>query len=141
MGLLITDISYFSVLIAGIVGMVIGALWYSPLLFGNLWIALMGFTEKDITAAKNKNMTLQYALQFVALLVVAYVLSLLIASLGINTIPAVFQLAFWLWLGFQATLELSAVLWGGKSWSLFLLNSAHNLVVLAFMSWVLFLFA
>jgi len=41
-------INYWAVLVAGIVYMVIGALWYSPVLFGNAWMKGIGKTKEQI---------------------------------------------------------------------------------------------
>jgi len=138
MGLFSLDINYLAVFLAAVAGMVIGGLWYSPLLFGKLWTQLSGITKKQITEAKKKSMTVSYVLQFVALLVMACVVAHFIALMRLTTLSEIMQLVFWSWLGYQATLEFSNVLWGGKTWSLFLLNSAHNLVSLIAMSLVFF---
>ena len=47
-------VNYLAVLVAAIVSMVIGGLWYSPLLFGNVWMKLSGITQKDVEKAKKK---------------------------------------------------------------------------------------
>lgn len=141
MGLFSVDVNYIAVFLAAVAGMVIGGLWYSPLLFGKLWMHLSGITEKQIIEAKKKSMTVNYVLQFIALLVMACVVAHFIALMRLTTLPEIMQLVFWSWLGYQATLEFSSVLWGGKSWSLFLLNSAHNLVALVVIGLVFFLMA
>ncbi len=138
MGLFSVDVNYIAVFLAAVAGMVIGGLWYSPLLFGKLWMQLSGITEKQIAEAKKKSMIVSYVLQFVALLVMACVVAHFIALMQLTTLTEIMQLAFWSWLGYQTTLEFSTVLWGGKSWSLFLLNSAHNLVSLIAMGLVFF---
>ena len=138
MGLPTVDINYLAVFIAGLVSMIIGGLWYSPLLFGKLWTQLSGITEKQVAEAKKKSMTLSYVLQFIGLLVMACVVAHFIGYLALTTLSDILQLVVWSWLGYQVTLELGTVLWGNKSWSLFLLNSAHNLVSLVAMGLVFF---
>ena len=63
------DINFLAVLVATIVSMVLGALWYSPILFGKLWAKLSKFTEEDIEKAKKKGMTKNYILNFISLFV------------------------------------------------------------------------
>ena len=138
MGLFSVDVSYLAVFLAAVVGMIIGGLWYSPLLFGKLWMQLSGITAKQMAEAKKKSMTLSYILQFIALLVVACVLGHFISLLQLTLLPEIMQLVFWSWLGYQVTLELSNTIWGCKSWSLFFLNCAHNLVALVLMGLVFF---
>ena len=67
--------NYLAILVAAVAGMIVGALWYSPLLFGNVWMKLMGLGRKQLQAAKKKGMGKSYFLSFVALLVMAYVIS------------------------------------------------------------------
>lgn len=138
MGLPTIDINYLAVFLAAVVSMIIGALWYSPLLFSKLWMQLSGITEKQIAEAKKKSMTVSYILQFVAFLVMACVVAHFIGYLALTTLSEILQLVFWSWLGYQATLELGTVLWAGKPWGLYLLNSAHNLVSLVAMGLVFF---
>ena len=41
-------INYVAVGVAAVVTIVIGALWYSPLLFGGLWAKAHGFSEERL---------------------------------------------------------------------------------------------
>lgn len=41
-------INYLAVLVAGAAYMLLGALWYSPALFGNLWTAGIGKTREQV---------------------------------------------------------------------------------------------
>ncbi len=45
------DINYWAVLVAAVVSMVIGALWYSPVLFGKLWMKYSGLSDKKLAEA------------------------------------------------------------------------------------------
>ena len=132
------NVNYWAVLVAAIVSFVIGGLWYSPMLFGKLWMQLSGLTNKDMEAAKKKGMTKSYILQFVASLITACVLAHFISLLNIGTVPELFQLVFLAWIGFQAANTVGMVLWEGKPWSLYLLNTASCLVTLAAMGLTLF---
>ena len=131
------DVNFVAVLVAAIVSMIIGALWYSPLLFGKLWMRLSNITAKQLAAAKKKNMTAQYIGQFVLCLVTAYVLTHFLAYVGATSVSDAVQLGFWIWLGFVGPVTMGMVLWMGKSFKLFLLDSAHNLVTLLAMGIVL----
>ena len=43
-------INYLAVLVAAIAYMALGALWYSPPVFGNLWMRLIGKTREQVAA-------------------------------------------------------------------------------------------
>jgi hypothetical protein len=44
------DINYLAVLISAIAYMIIGAVWYSPALFGNTWMKAIGKSKEQIQA-------------------------------------------------------------------------------------------
>ncbi len=45
-----TGINYLAVVVAAVVYMIIGALWYSPILFGKAWMAGIGKTKEQVAA-------------------------------------------------------------------------------------------
>ena len=129
-------VSFLSVIVSAIVGMVIGSLWYS-VLFGKLWMQLSGITPKQMTEAKKKSMGKSYALCFVGLLLMSYVLGMFIQIVKASTLPGGAMIGFWLWLGFIATTQLNSVLWENKSWKLYWLSALHYLVMLLVMGAIL----
>lgn len=129
-------INYLAVLVAAVASMVVGGLWYSPLLFGKQWMKMMKFEEKDLPKMKQEAKK-SYALGFVSSLVMSYVLAHFVDYTASTTVVTGLQLGFWIWLGFTATLQLGSVLWEGKSWKLFFLNTAHSLVSLLLMAVIL----
>lgn len=132
------DINYLAVLVAAVAGMIVGALWYSPLLFGKIWMKASKLSEKDM---KKAHMGRAYALAFLGSLVTAYVLAHFVDYLEVSTVGGALTAAFWIWLGFFVTTSLSSVLWEGKPWSLYVLNIAHYLVSLSVMAVILGLWA
>jgi hypothetical protein len=127
---------YVAIIGAGIVSMVIGALWYSPLLFGKKWMELMNFQKKDMAKMK-KQAQKGYAIMFLTTLVMGFVLSKFLDNMGAVTAIEGIVTAFWLWLGFIATMMLSSVIWEGKPLQLYLINALHSLVSLAAMGAIL----
>ncbi len=73
------EVNPFAVLVAGIVPMVIGALWYGPI-FGRRWMALMEKTEEEIREGFNPLKT--YGVSFVLALVTAFVLAQLVTEIA-----------------------------------------------------------
>ncbi|SRR3989344_175255 len=131
---------YLEVLIAAVVSHALGFLWYGPL-FGKKWMALMKFTEKDMEKAKQKGMAKTYSMSFVASLVTAAVLAFLVKDFVDITgaTPVLWNalggalVGALIWLGFVATKSLGSVFWEGKSWNLYFLNTAYDLVNLLLM--------
>ena len=73
------EVNYLAVLVAGIVPMIIGALWYGPL-FGKRWLVLMETTAEEIQEGFNPLKT--YGVSFVLALITAFILAQLFAGMG-----------------------------------------------------------
>lgn len=131
------DVNYLAVLVSAITSMIIGMLWYSPLLFGNMWMKLMKINPKDIEKSKMKGMNSIYLTAFISALLMSYVLSLTIKYVGAVTVLEGLQIGFLFWLGFVATVMLGSILWGGKPLQLYLINVFHYLVSILIMSFIL----
>lgn len=127
-------INYWAVLFAGVIAMAFGALWYSPLLFGNLWAKFSGLDMSNIDSQKKKGMAKTYLLHFIFILIGAYVFAHLIALQNITTVLEGMTLGFWAWLGFQVPIMIGSVLWEKRPINLFILNATHNLVALWLLS-------
>jgi hypothetical protein len=135
----VVPINYLAVFAAAAASMVIGFLWYGPLL-GKPWVKEMGFSKEKMEKAK-KESGKSYPLMFLGSLVMSYVLAhaLVFAStfLGVEGAPAGLQTGFWNWLGFVAPVTLGSVLWEGKSYRLWMINNGYYLITLLAMGTVL----
>ncbi len=132
----IIDINYGGVLVASIVGYIIGAGWYSPSLFGERWSRLMDFGWKK-NAELKKNAPRGYVIGFIAQLVMAYVLALAVDYANATTFALGLLVGFWIWLGFFVTAMLGIVLWEGKPLELYFINIGHYLISLVVMGGIL----
>ena len=132
----ITNVSIVGILAASVVAMIVGMVWYSPPLFGNLWMEAMGVNPKKAPKMDPKS----FGGAFLGALLSASVLAVLIKGLLALTIMDGFAVALWVWLGFYVALELVALSFSAKrSVKLFLVNIGHHLVALLAMSAVLVL--
>lgn len=133
------ELNYLAILVAAVLGMVIGMIWYAPSVFGKAWSRMTGI-NMDKAEMKPKHMLAG----FVAQLVMAYVLAPFIigwhqsevAMYGADAMSGLsvgLQTGFWLWLGIVATVMLGSVLWERKPFKLYMLNSGYWLVVLLVM--------
>ena len=137
------EVNIVAVVLAGIASMVVGFLWYSPMLFGNMWMKMMGHTAKSMKKAQQE-MGMMYALSFVASLVTAYVLFhvMVMSQAYFNYTPMMAGLmsAFWMWFGFIMPVQFTDVLFGGKRKKLFAINTGYQLVSMLAMGLVLGMF-
>lgn len=123
-----------AVLLATLVAIILGFLWYGPL-FGKAWMATMGITPEQVAEVKAKGMPkTTYPLMILSSLVMAFVLGhvYLFGSTFTGTFGVMGGLsaAFWSWLGFVAPVLLGGVLWEKKSWKWWLILSGYYLVSL-----------
>lgn len=140
------SINYLAVIVAAVAAMGLGFLWFGPL-FGKQWKELMGWTGESMQqmnaglAARGLSMNKIYAVQAVGAFIMAYVLahSLVFASAYLNStgFSAGLMAGFWNWLGFIAPVTIGVVLWDGKPWKLWVLQSGYWLVNLLVMGVIL----
>jgi len=131
------DLNYWAVLVSAVASMVIGALWYSPILFGNIWMNLMKIDPKNIDKMKDKGMGKYYFTAFNGSLIMSFVLAVLVDYAGAVTVSDALMLGFLIWLGFSVTVLLNSVLWEGKPVKVYLINIFQLLVSLLIMSTIL----
>lgn len=129
-------VNYWAVLVAAIANMAIGMLWYGPL-FGKQWMAMTGITKESMKAMPMKPWQAMVG-GLVTSLIIAYVLVFFTLT-WVGSLSEALMSAFWIWLGFVATTQISGFLWEGKSFKLFVLNTAYSLVAYGVMAAILFL--
>jgi hypothetical protein len=126
----LAGINPWSVLVAAVATMIVGFLWYSPLLFAKPWIILMGYDPND--KAKLKEMQQgagkMYCMTFVASLVAAGVLAKIISLTTIHSLLYGAKVGFAVWLGFVTTVQLTDMLFGKRPTKLYLINTGFQLV-------------
>ncbi len=124
------QINIWAVLVSAVVSMVIGSIWYGPL-FGKMFMEAMGMNTwtPERQAEEKKKMGLLYFGQFVASLVMFYVLAWFMGSLGEITVNGGLKIAALAWVGFVVPVQLGSAIWGGKK-VLFLLGAGNMLVTL-----------
>lgn len=122
------NLNYIAILVAALIYMVVGALWYSPKLFGKTWMKNMGYRKEEIQGAG-----VAYAGAFVGALVTAFVLALFIHQTHAYTALKGACVGFWAWLGFIVPTYLGAVLWDRKPWQLFFIHIGCMFVTLILM--------
>ncbi len=110
-------IDIVTAVVAALLFMILGAFWYSPLLFGKVWSRLSG-----MNAAVQKKKWLRFLGAFVNALVMAFFLSIIEAFMGAASTKDGIYIGVGIWLGFIATTHLPAVIWGKKPFRLYLID-------------------
>lgn len=125
------DVNLVAVLAAGVVNMIIGSLWYSPVMFAKPWMESLGLSDKKLEEMKKgTNMGQTYGSMFVGALVMGYVLAMLVKVTNTSLLDTGAMLGFWVWLGFVAPVLLGGVLFEQKPMKWYFVSTGYYLVVL-----------
>ncbi|MFI5105911.1 MAG: DUF1761 domain-containing protein, partial [Terriglobales bacterium] len=94
------------------------------------WMIEMGYdpNDKAKTEEMKKRAGPAYAGSFVASLITAFVLAKVIYAINIYDLMFGLKLAFGVWIGFVATVQLTGVLFQKQSMKLFGINTGFQLV-------------
>ncbi len=130
------DVNLLAILVAAIANFILGMLWYGPV-FGKAWIKMMGWTPKQIAAARKKGMARSAIAGFISGLVTSFVLAAVLGFAQVTSLIEGLGIAFLLWIGFIATIMLGSVLWEGRDIKLYVLNVLYYLVSFLVMSAVI----
>jgi hypothetical protein len=123
--------NYLSVFVTAIIAFFIGALWYSPILFGNAWLKLINVKiDKKAIEKRNKSMWKTMIGGFLTTFVLVFMTDLFLNFLNIVKFSQGLTVGFLIWSGFLATTMFNIVLYEQKPVKLYLINSMHYLVVL-----------
>lgn len=123
-------INLLAVLVAAIATMVVGFLWYSPLLFAKPWMREMGYDPNDKAKMEEmkKSAGLAYGGSFLASLVSAFILALFLHWLRAESLHVGLMVGFHVWLGFVATVQFTSALFTKQSMKLLSINTCYQLV-------------
>ncbi|MEN9524093.1 MAG: hypothetical protein RL536_162 [Candidatus Parcubacteria bacterium] len=123
-------INIWSIVVASVVAFAIGAIWYSPILFGKEWMALNKMTDKDISDTQMKGVAWFYVIQFIITLVSFCVLGFAVNAFGTYTASDGAFLGLLAWVGFVLPIGVSALMWEKKPFKLILINMICTLLTL-----------
>jgi len=123
-------VNVYAVLVAAIATMVAGFLWYSPLLFANPWMVLMGYDPNDKAkiAEMQKSAGPSYAMSLIASALSAIVLGKIIAVANAASALSGMEIAFAVWLGFVTTVQMTNSLFMRQRAKLYAINTGYQLV-------------
>lgn len=135
------SLNWLAILVAAVSTMVLGFLWYSPLLFANAWTREMGYdlNDKAKMDEMRKSAGPAYAGSFVASLISAFTLALILHGMRADSLHFGLMASFHIWLGFVATVQFTGALFAKQSMKLFAINTGYQLVCFLAMGTILVL--
>ncbi len=132
------DVSVIAIILCVVANTVIGALWYSPLLFSKKWLASMG---KSMEELNKSGANVGYAITMFAALITAYALSLLIQLFETPTITDGALIGIITGLGIASMRELSPTFFEGRRFALFFISAGYHIVSLTVMGIIIAAFS
>jgi surface polysaccharide O-acyltransferase-like enzyme len=124
------------VLVSALAVFAIGALWYSPVLFGKQWAAAHGLSEEKLQA-RRASAGRAYAVSFLCYVVMAVAMSVLIGRIGVTMWQGGVKLGALIGLGFAATISLTANMFSDKPLAAYLIDAGYQVVYLIVMGIIL----
>ena len=123
-------VNLWPVLVAAVATMILGFLWYSPLMFARPWMVLMGYDPADKAELEEmqKGAGPLYGITFVASLASAFVLGKIISLTTIHSVLYGMKVGLAMWLGFVTTVQLTDKLFSRRPTKLYGINTGYQLV-------------
>lgn len=135
------NINLVAVLVAAIVSMVVGLVWYSPWFFGKAWMKEIGITPGPEADAKKKGMWKTFLLSFLLTIVTSYVIAVVVNSMFMRDIYAALITGLTLSIGFIMSVRLNDKLFTPVSWTVFLISTGYYTISIVIMTVVNALFS
>ena len=129
------EINYWIVCLAALVYFTGGVIWYSPLLFGKIWMRLL--SGKDEKIEYNKRMWIITIAGFISAFIISYTLAFIIHFRQADTFMEGISTGFICWLGFVIATNMMNTLLANGSYKLLAIHCGFQLYGLLVMGSIL----
>jgi RsiW-degrading membrane proteinase PrsW (M82 family) len=127
-------LNFLAVVVAGAVYFGLGALWYSPLLFANIFMKYRGLTSAEI---QGSGQATDYLMALVTDLIAALALAVFLRLANATTFVDGLTVGIVVALGFTATSALKYTIFSGPHKGLWVIYTGYQLVGFAIMGVIL----
>jgi hypothetical protein len=138
MFVLLTQINWLAVIVAGIAALAIGVVWYLPPTFGTRWAGFVkrytGLSDADLMPS---NIPLTMGLWLLGFIVNAFALAIIIRGMSVSNLVDGILLGVIVWAGLGLVISSWPVIHAKQPSGLWLLNGAAYLVMQIVMAAIL----
>jgi len=129
------------ILIAALLNMAIGAVWYSSFLFGDRWFFLSGYNKNDATQMDlmKKGAMTSYIVSGLNSFIIAFVLWFILQKVVVTSFSEAVFTALILWSGFVVTTSLTNTLFSRRTKELWAIDTGYHCAGMVVMTIFLFL--
>ncbi len=129
-GYIMIELNIFAVIVSAVIIMGLGAMWFSPVLFGNQWMKEMNLTMEDFERmqAEGKSFTMAYVSSGISALVISVAMASLISLLGFHgNIAYALLTAVLIYFCFTAMATLKEIHWEDRPLRLSMIGGGYEL--------------
>jgi Protein of unknown function (DUF1761) len=123
------DLNWIAVIVVAVFPMVLGALWYSPVLFARPWMQAIGRTEEDMRSGAATG----YLVAALGALVISYSLARLARWAEVDDLWNGALVGLLAWIGFVAATSGVNTVFAGRPRILFAIDGGYYLVAMLVM--------
>ncbi len=128
------QVNIWAILVASLVNMAVGALWYSPVLFAGPWLRMSG-----VKTAEGAGRVVEYVGAYFSGLILAAILAVVLSMAGTQTLSEGLLVGVMVWLGFTAAPSFANTIFENRPFGLWGINSGYPLVSIILMTILLVL--
>jgi hypothetical protein len=131
--------NYLAIIVAAIISVALGSLWYSPVLFAKPWTKAMGMKREEMAKNSKRMGAKMYVPPMIASIVTSVVLAWFINALQVTSLVGGIKIGLLAWLGFTTTAQVlnSWVFSDGKPKEVYFINTGYHLVAFCIMGAIL----
>ena len=133
---MLPTIHWLPVIVSAVAVFVIGALWYSPMLFGKAWVKAHGHTPEKIEAMR-ASMGRAYGVSFLCYVVMAVAMAILVRRMDVIYVRGGVKLGALIGVGFAATIGLTSHMFSERKLATWLIDAGYQIVYLMVMGAIL----
>jgi len=126
-------LNHWAVIVSAVSSLLLGGLWYSPLLFYRGWQKASGLTDEDL---KRSNPAVNYSVAFVLALLISYNLAFFLGDAATDWkwgMTAGFLAGF----GFAALMFAIIAIFEMRSWKYILINGGYMVIWFTLIGFIL----
>jgi hypothetical protein len=120
------QLNYLAIFVSAVIQWIIGAIWYSPILFAKPWMALI----PTVPDKKSKSMIAGMISSFIGSLILSFVLAHIVFWSGVTSFWNGALMGLVVWCGFVASPGFAQGIYEGRPFKLFAINTGYWLVAL-----------
>jgi uncharacterized membrane protein len=116
--------NYLAIIVSAVVYFLLGAVWYSPVLFAKPWAARVGRTEEQLRGGSK----VVFLYTLIALVVICFVTSFIVWILGTSSVISAIKVGLFISLGYTTTIIAINNWYGQRAGKLTLIDAGYHVV-------------